>query len=210
MSQIWLSELTKYRLIAVIRDQDLQLGEHKAIALAEAGVKFIEITWNSEKPDKLISLLRQKLPDCYIGAGTIMNQSQLLQAINSGSQFIFSPYFCQELLTFSHQQQIPFIPGATTPTEIIKAYQAGALAVKVFPIQPLGGIAYLKSIKAPLSDIPLIPTGGIKLEQSSQYIHSGAIAVGLASDLFPEDLIKAKQWHLITQRLAKIQQLLIL
>lgn len=209
MWQNWLSNLNKYHLIAVIRSPNRQLGEKMAMAMAEGGVKFLEITWNSEQPAQLISSLRAKLPDCYIGVGTIINQENFYLALDAGIQFAFSPHFDSQLLTLAHQHQIPFIPGTMSPTEIIKAFQAGASAVKVFPIQPLGGIEYLKSIKAPLNKIPLIPTGGIKLSQAEAFIHSGAIAVGLSSDLFPENLIQQQQWNLIAQRVAKIQQRLI-
>lgn len=206
MGQNWLSELTKYRLIAVIRASNWQLGEKMAMAMAESGVKFLEITWNSEQPTKLIKVLRTNLPDCYIGAGTIITLENLNQAIDAGIQFAFSPHFNQELLTISQQQQITYIPGTMSPTEIITAIHAGACAVKVFPIQFLGGIDYLKAIKAPLNNIPMIPTGGIKLSQSEAFIEAGALAVGLSTDLFPQDLMAKQQWHLISQRVAKIQQ----
>lgn len=209
MWQNWLSNLSKYHLIAVIRSPNLQLGEKMAIAMAEGGVKFIEITWNSEQPAQLIKILRAKLPNCYIGAGTIINQENFNQALDAGIQFAFSPHFDSQLLTLAHQHQIPFIPGTMSPTEIIKAWLAGASAVKVFPIQPLGGIEYIKTIRAPLNQIPMIPTGGIKLSQTEAFIQAGAIAVGLSSDLFPQNLIQQQQWHLISQRVAKIQQQLI-
>ncbi len=209
MWQNWLSNLSKYHLIAVIRSPNLQLGEKMAIAMAEGGIKFIEITWNSEQPAQLIKILRAKLPNCYIGAGTIINQENFNQALDAGIQFAFSPHFDSQLLTLAHQHQIPFIPGTMSPTEIIKAWLAGASAVKVFPIQPLGGIEYIKTIRAPLNQIPMIPTGGIKLSQTEAFIQAGAIAVGLSSDLFPQNLIQQQQWHLISQRVAKIQQQLI-
>lgn len=209
MWQNWLSNLRKYHLIAVIRSPKRQLGEKMAMAMAEGGVKFLEITWNSEQPAQLIRSLRAKLPDCYIGVGTIINQANFHLALDAGIQFAFSPHFDVQLLTLAHRHQIPFIPGTMSPTEIIHAFQAGASAVKVFPIQPLGGIEYLKTIKAPLTQIPLIPTGGIKLSQAEAFIQAGAIAVGLSSDLFPPNLIEEQKWNLISQRVAKVQEKLI-
>ncbi len=210
MGQNWLSELGKHRLIAVIRASSWQLGQKMAMTMAKSGVKFLEITWNSEQPTKLIKVLRFNLPHCYIGAGTIMTSENLYQAIDAGIQFAFSPHFDPELLTISQKQQIPYIPGTMSPTEIVTAFQAGVYAVKVFPIQTLGGINYLKAIKAPLNDIPMIPTGGIKLSQAEKFIEAGALAVGLSTDLFPQDLMAKQQWDLISQRVAKIQQKLLL
>ncbi len=205
MVQKILADFEKYRLIAVIRADDWHLGQKMAMAMANAGVKLIEITWNSDRPTKLISHLRSSLPDCYIGAGTIMNINELHEAIEAGIQFAFSPHFDLNLLEFAQKQGIIWIPGTMSPTEIVTAHQAGALAVKVFPIQVLGGVNYLKAIKAPLNNIAMIPTGGIRLNQASLYLEAGALAVGLASDLFPVDLVKQQQWGLISQRVAVIQ-----
>ena len=209
MWQNWLAKLQKYRLIAVIRSPSWQLGERMAIAMAEAGVKLIEITWNSDQPNRLVSRLREQLPECDIGAGTITDAKQLTLALDSGVQFIFTPHFEPSLLTIAHQGQIPLIPGAMSPTEIVKAFQAGAIAVKVFPIRPLGGIEYLRCLQAPLSQIPLIPTGGIKLDQTLAFIQAGATAVGLSNDLFPPDLVEKQHWQIISERVAAVQQQLL-
>lgn len=209
MVQKLIADFNKYRLIAVIRADDWQLGQKMAMAMADAGVRLIEITWNSDRPTKLISHLRASLPDCYIGAGTILRLNDLQEAIAAGIQFAFSPHFDLNLLDFAQKQAITWIPGTMSPSEIVKAYQAGALAVKVFPIQFLGGVNYVKAIKAPLNQIPMIPTGGIKLNKASLYIQAGALAVGLASDLFPADLVKKQQWQLISDRVAVIQAQLI-
>ena len=91
------------------------------------------------------------------------------------------------------------VPGAFSPTEIMAAWEAGATCVKVFPISGLGGAAYLKSLQGPLSGIPLIPTGGVTLENAKVFIDAGAIAVGLAGDLFPKHLVANRDWGAICQ-----------
>ena len=199
-AQPWLTQLQKYRGIAVIRSPQIEIGQEMAKAVAAGGIKLIEITWNSDQPAQLIKKLRSHFPDCLIGAGTILEISQLEEAIACGAQFLFSPYVNPILIQAAVAAGVPIVPGALTPTEIVSAWQAGASCVKVFPCQALGGASYIKSLQGPLGEIPLIPTGGITLENALEYIDAGAVAVGLSGQLFPNKLISAKDWQAITQR----------
>ncbi|MBL1210506.1 bifunctional 4-hydroxy-2-oxoglutarate aldolase/2-dehydro-3-deoxy-phosphogluconate aldolase [Geminocystis sp. GBBB08] len=210
MLENWLSVLENYRLIGVIRCNSVEMGLKMASALAQGGVKLIEITWNSSQPAKLITLLREKLPHCYIGTGTIINHQDLVTAIDSGSQFCFSPHFDSHLVELAHHRNIPFIPGALSPLEIINAFNGGAKTVKVFPIQAVGGAKYIKSVRSPLNHIPLIPTGGVTIQSAQDYIKAGAIAVGLSTDLFPKNLLIEEKWDKISARVNQIQKLLII
>jgi 2-dehydro-3-deoxyphosphogluconate aldolase / (4S)-4-hydroxy-2-oxoglutarate aldolase len=200
----WLNLLEQNRIIAVIRCNDIQQGLAMAQAVATGGIKLIEITWNSDQPAVLIHQLRSLLPDCIIGAGTILNSQDLKNAIAVGSQFIFTPHTDLNLIEIAQKNGIPIIPGALTPTEIITAWNAGANSVKIFPIQSVGGAEYLKHIQAPLPQIPLIPTGGVNIKNASQLIESGAIAVGLGGDLFPKDLVLTENLEAITLRAKQI------
>lgn len=210
ISDIWLDLLQKYRLIAVIRTQDFNLGIKMAKAMAEGGISLIEITWNSYQPHKLIHQLRKILPHCYIGAGTILTLSNLQEAIDCGAQFIFSPHVNQTLIEYSIKMKIPIIPGALSPTEIVTAFQLGANCVKVFPIKSVGNVDYIKSLQGPLGHIPLIPTGGVTMDNAMDFISAGAIAIGLSSQLFPQDLILSNNWDLITERAFNLQNKLSL
>lgn len=197
----WQKLLFCHRLIAVIRSPQLEIGLAMAHAVAEGGIKIIEIAWNSDRPEKLVSLLRRELPDCIIGVGTILDNQQLQKAIASGTQFIFCPHLNPSLLTTAVEEyHIPLIPGALSPTEIVTAWQLGASAVKVFPIQAIGGAKYIKSLQGPLGHISLIPTGGITLENALEMLSAGAIAVGLSSQLFPQSLVQAEDWQAIAGR----------
>jgi len=171
-----------------------------ASAVSEGGMKLIEVTWNSVNPDILVSKLREKLPDCVIGVGTILDEPSLDLAINSGAEFIFSPHTNLQLITKANQAKIPVIPGAFSPTEIVTAWQNGADCVKVFPINILGGINYLKALQGPLGDIPLIPTGGVTINNAAEFLKNGAMAVGLSGELFPKDAIMNKDWELIRKK----------
>ncbi len=200
----WLSILRQERIIAVIRSPRFDLGLAMAEAASKGGISLIEITWNSDQPQDLIAELRVRIPHCLIGAGTILNGEQLQEAIASGAQFIFSPHFDPKLLTTAIRHQIPYVPGVLSPTEIITAWQAGASALKVFPIKAMGGSEYLKSLKSPLGEIPLIPTGGVTLDNAAEMISAGAIAVGLSGSLFPKETIQNQNW---TQIIEQAQQL---
>ncbi|MFP4135272.1 MAG: bifunctional 4-hydroxy-2-oxoglutarate aldolase/2-dehydro-3-deoxy-phosphogluconate aldolase [Halothece sp.] len=206
MAQNWLETLKEEQIIAVIRAFPKSLGKQLAHAMSRGGIRLIEITWNSDQPEGLIPELREELPDCIIGTGTILNEEELESAIAQGAQFVFSPHVNAQLITTALAANIPIIPGALSPTEIITAWQSGATAVKVFPAQALGGVSYIKSLQGPLGNIPLIPTGGVTLENAKDFIEAGATAVGLSSQLFPKSLIEAENWKEITQRASHLKQ----
>lgn len=205
-SSDFLKKLAQEKIIAVIRSPNLPIGLKMAHAVAEAGLQIIEITWNSDRPITLIQQLQKELPECLIGTGTILTDSQLAEAMNIGCQFIFTPHTQPSFLAKAVKANIPMIPGALTPTEIVTAWQQGATCVKVFPIGAVGGPDYIKSLQGPLGQIPLIPTGGVTLANSQQFLKAGAIAVGLASDLFPDALVKTENWQGITAIAQKLQK----
>ncbi|MEG4200538.1 bifunctional 4-hydroxy-2-oxoglutarate aldolase/2-dehydro-3-deoxy-phosphogluconate aldolase [Microcoleus sp. Pol12A5] len=195
--QSWLTILKKHRAIAVIRSSEKELAWQMASAVAAGGIQFIEITWNTHKAAELIAELRSEFPTFSIGTGTLLNLEQLQQAIDCGAQFLFTPHTDVAMIKTAVDAGVPIVPGAFSPTEIVTAWQAGATCVKVFPISALGGAAYLKSLQGPLGNIPLIPTGGVTLENAKVFIDAGAIAVGLAGDLFPKHLVENRDWRAI-------------
>lgn len=206
ISSRWLTLLRQHRLIAVIRTSQLSLGRQMALAMAAGGIPLIEITWNSADAPKLIRQLRQELPQCKIGTGTILNQEQLEQAIEAGVQFLFTPHVDPALIASAVAADVPIVPGALSPTEIVTAWQAGASAVKVFPIQAVGGASYIKALQGPLAQIPLIPTGGVTLENAQEFIAAGAIAVGLSGELFPKSLVNTGDWKAIKNRAKTLKE----
>jgi 2-dehydro-3-deoxyphosphogluconate aldolase / (4S)-4-hydroxy-2-oxoglutarate aldolase len=198
--QVWLSQLQEHRAIAVIRASDMRLAQQMAMAVVTGGMRLIEITWNSDRPGELINQLRADLPDCIIGTGTLFNVAQLQDAIAAGAQFLFSPHVDTAMIAAAVNQNIPIIPGAMTPTEIVTAWTHGASCVKVFPVQAVGGVNYIKSLQGPLGDIPLVPTGGVTVENAPDFIAAGAIAVGLSGELFPQTLVKSGNWPAIASQ----------
>ncbi len=206
--QDWLNLLKLHRAIAVIRTESITTGLAMAKAAADGGIRLIEVTWNSDRPAALIESLRAELPHCAIGCGTLLNRDQMKDAIAAGAQYGFMPHVDAALIGYGRDLDWPIHPGALTPTEMMTAWNAGATGVKVFPVAALGGCTYIRSLQGPLSQIPLIPTGGVTLDNAKDFLTAGAIAVGLAGDLFPQSAILQQNWSQITGRSRQLMQVL--
>ena len=196
----WLNLLQQHRIIAVVRADNAVIAREIALAAAAGGIKLIEIAWNTDRAESLIPKLQQELPDCKIGAGTVLDIDSAERAIACGCSFLFTPHTNLDLISKGLQNNVPVIAGALTPTEILAAWQAGAAAVKVFPIKVVGGVDYLKCLQPILGDIPLIPTGGVTIQNAAQFLAAGAIAVGISSDLFSTEMIAEDDWTTIIAR----------
>lgn len=205
MHESWLTLIRQHRAIAVIRTPQMALGRLMASAAAAGEIRLIEITWNSDRAAELISQLRSELPSCTIGTGTLVDLQQTRQAIAAGAQFLVTPHVDSALIHTALDHNIPIIPGALSPTEILTAWQARASSVKVFPVQAVGGTRYIQSLQGPLGHIPLIPTGGVTLENAASFLAAGAIGVGL-SGLFPKQAIESGNWSAITQLAQSLMQ----
>lgn len=197
----WIATLKQYRAIAIIRAPDVGTGLAMARAVIAGGFRLIEVTWNSDRPAELLHRLRQAYaPGCTIGAGTVLTRGAMNDAIAAGAQFCVSPHTDVALINLARAHDIPVIPGALTPTEIASAWQQGASSIKVFPALSLGGPAYIQHLQAPLGHIPLIPTGGVTVENGADFLAAGAIAIGLSSSLFPKSLLVNQDWPAIEVR----------
>ncbi|MGG6240574.1 bifunctional 4-hydroxy-2-oxoglutarate aldolase/2-dehydro-3-deoxy-phosphogluconate aldolase [Nodosilinea sp. AN01ver1] len=193
----FLALLRQHQAIAVIRADDINSGLHQAQAAAAGGIRLIEITWNSAQPEQLINTLRQQLTHCTVGIGTALSIADLKYAAAAGAQFCFCPHTDVRLIETAHALQVPIVPGALTPNEILAAWQAGASAVKVFPVNAVGGASYIRSLQGPLGHIPLVPTGGVTVKNVVDMVRAGAIAVGLSTSLFPKALVADRNWAAI-------------
>ncbi|NER00136.1 MAG: bifunctional 4-hydroxy-2-oxoglutarate aldolase/2-dehydro-3-deoxy-phosphogluconate aldolase [Cyanothece sp. SIO2G6] len=196
----WISLLKEQRAIAIIRATDAGIAVRMAETAIYAGMKLIEVTWNRECTAQVIDHLTQAYPDCVIGTGTILSVADLEGAIAAGAKFAFSPHMDIDLIQMGHLCNLPLVPGALSPTEIVTAWRAGATTIKVFPIKTMGGVEYLNCLRQPLGHIPLIPTGGVTLDSAFAFLKAGAIAVGMSSHLFPASLVAQNQWDLLSER----------
>ncbi|MGH8871631.1 MAG: bifunctional 4-hydroxy-2-oxoglutarate aldolase/2-dehydro-3-deoxy-phosphogluconate aldolase [Acidimicrobiia bacterium] len=177
-------------IIGILRrclpDRILKVAE----SAARSGLTTIEITFDSEDPTNQIRWILEAFPELTVGAGTVLDRRQAEQAIDAGASFMVSPVVSPAVVSVCLDADVPYLPGAATPTEIWTAHGAGATAVKVFPARELGGPAYVSALRAPLQGIPLVPTGGIDLDDIPGYLAAGAAAIGLGGTLFPTALIE--------------------
>ena len=186
-------------LIPVVRVSSAREAMDVADAIKEGGVSFIEITMSVQGAIDLIKELTQKYKDEIImGAGTVLDTETGRAALLAGAQFIVSPTLNLDLIQLAHRYSAVVIPGATTPTEILTAWNAGADMVKVFPAGQLGGPEYLKALRGPLPQILLVPTGGVNLQNAGAFIKAGATALGVGGELVDKKAVKEKKFNVIT------------
>jgi 2-dehydro-3-deoxyphosphogluconate aldolase/(4S)-4-hydroxy-2-oxoglutarate aldolase len=160
----------------------------------EAGLTTIEITMNTEGAEAIIhDALKHHHEGLNIGAGTVCTLDDLDKALAAGAQFIVTPVLNKKVIKACVKQGVPIFPGAFTPSEIYKAWTLGASMVKVYPATSVGP-AYIKDVKAPLSQVKLMPTGGIDFENMAAYFKAGADGLGIGSHLFNKALINEKNW----------------
>ncbi|MEH7180092.1 bifunctional 4-hydroxy-2-oxoglutarate aldolase/2-dehydro-3-deoxy-phosphogluconate aldolase [Neobacillus vireti] len=178
-----LQEIIDSGVVAVIRGAKPDTIIPIAESLIAGGVKAIEITAETPGALQLIEKVSNVLVDKVIaGAGTVLDPETARTAIMHGAKFIFSPTINIETIKMTKRYGVISVPGAMTPTEILSGYENGADMIKVFPANILGP-SYLKDVHGPLPQIPLMPTGGINIENTANYIKAGAVAVGVGSTL---------------------------
>jgi len=171
-------------IIPVVRAQSAGQALTAVDAICAGGIPILEITMTVPGAVTIINELTKRLgDDALIGAGTVLDPETARQCLDAGARFIVSPSLDVPTIEACRTLRVPVFPGAMTPTEVVTAWKAGADAVKVFPANAVGGAAYLKSLKAPLPQIELVPTGGVSLKNIAEYIAAGALAVGVGADL---------------------------
>ncbi len=176
----------KNKVFAVIRADDPQKALKFAEACIEGGLKLIEITFSFPGAEEVIWEL-SKRNDLIVGAGTVLNLEMAKIASNSGARFIISPHTDTEIISYSKSNDLMVTSGALTSNEIVKAWNLRVDMVKIFPVKAVGGASYIKAIKELLPFIEIMATGGVTLENFTEFFNSGATAVGLSSSLIGSD-----------------------
>jgi 2-dehydro-3-deoxyphosphogluconate aldolase / (4S)-4-hydroxy-2-oxoglutarate aldolase len=188
-------------IVPVIRAASADEATRLIEAVRAGGINIFEITMTVPGAVSLIETLSKRFgSDASIGAGTVLTPEQARDCINAGAQFVISPALNFELIALCRKAEIAVMPGALTPTEIVAAWHAGADFVKVFPAGALGGASYIKSLKAPLPDIRIIPTGGVSLKTAADFIQVGASALGVGADLVDLQALRQGNKNTITDR----------
>jgi len=181
--------LAKHRLVAILRATEASRFADAGVVLHAAGIRLLEATLTTPGAPAAINALRLALgEDALVGAGSVREASDVDIAVDAGARYLVTPTVNPAVLERAAALDVPVICGALTPTEIDQAWRLGAAAVKVFPIAAVGGVAYLRAIRAPLPDVPLVPTGGVHLADVESYLRSGAIAVAAATPLLGDAL----------------------
>lgn len=193
-----LERLKDKKIVAIIRGIAYEDGIQTAEALLAGGVTLLEITLNNDGALKLISECKEQYAGkLCVGAGTVLNLDMAKEAVAAGAEYIVSPNLDEKVIDYGLSAGVDVWPGTMTPTEIVRAYEAGASAVKVFPVGALG-VNYVKDIRGPLGHIPMMVTGGVNVDNINDFFHAGAIAVGLGGNLVNKQLIKEKKYNDIT------------
>jgi 2-dehydro-3-deoxyphosphogluconate aldolase/(4S)-4-hydroxy-2-oxoglutarate aldolase len=188
-------------VIPVVRATSAEEAMRAIDAIREGGISVLEITMTVPRAVKLIEAVAKRYGnEALVGAGTVLDPETATACVESGAQFVVSPALNLETIACCRRLEIAVMPGALTPTEVVQAWNAGADFVKVFPAGAVGGPSYLKSLKAPLPQIELVPTGGVSLKTAADFIRAGAAALGVGADLVDINAIREGQAALITER----------
>lgn len=158
-----------------------------------AGLVALEVTLNTRKAEQIISRSRDKVPaGRYLGMGTVRNIEEARRSVGSGAMFLVSPNLDLKVIEYARLQSIPVVTGALTPTEIYAAWSAGADMIKVFPCQALGGARYIRELRGPYDDLPLVAVGGVTLDNVELFFEAGVNGVGVGTSLFGKEALKKK------------------
>jgi 2-dehydro-3-deoxyphosphogluconate aldolase/(4S)-4-hydroxy-2-oxoglutarate aldolase len=181
-------------IIPGIRVSTPERARFAAEMVNRAGIPIAEITMTVPRALDVISHLAKTLPEMAVGAGTVLDAETAWRCLDAGATFLTSTGLVPEVVEFALKHDLVVFPGAMTPTDVIAAWRTGADFVKIFPCGPLGGPAYIRSLKLPFPQVPMIATGGVNQRTASNFILAGAIALGIGSDLInPEALPVMKE-----------------
>jgi 2-dehydro-3-deoxyphosphogluconate aldolase/(4S)-4-hydroxy-2-oxoglutarate aldolase len=195
-----LERLTGTGVIPVIRAQSADEAAQAIAAIQAGGVSVLEITMTVPGAVELIREVARRAKDALVGAGTLLDPQAARACIDAGACFVVSPALNLDTIAACREAGVAVLPGALTPTEVVTAWNAGADLVKVFPANALGGPSYIKSLKAPLPQVQLVPTGGVNLQTAKDFIKAGAAALGVGADLVDLAALRRGEAQLITER----------
>ncbi len=186
-------------IIPVVVIENIKDAVPLAQSLAEGGIQIIEVTLRSSCALEAIELIAKNVPKMHVGAGTILNPTQLEQAQNRGAEFLISPGLTIKLLEYAKKKDMPLIPGVSSSSEVMQALELGYSALKFFPAEYCGGVKLLNAFNGPFKGVKFCPTGGISADNMRSYLNlENVLCVG-GSWLTPKNLIQNKEWDKITE-----------
>jgi 2-dehydro-3-deoxyphosphogluconate aldolase/(4S)-4-hydroxy-2-oxoglutarate aldolase len=180
-------------IVPAVRFHSAEDARFATQAVAHGGIPIVEITMTVPGAIELIADLARNSPDVIVGAGTIFDTETASRCLDAGANFLTSPGLDLQLVEFAIKKKIVVLAGALTPTEVTIAWKAGADFVKVFPCSLVGGDNYIKALKGPFREVPLIAAGGVNQVTAANFILAGAAAIGVGGELVPEEAIRLRQ-----------------
>lgn len=186
-----LDRLNAARIVPVIRHGDTRVARQACDLLAEAGIRALEITTTVPDAGDLIADLRAAYPNIATGAGTVFDAEQARAVLAAGAEFVVSPCWSDAAAEITLAANIPYLPGAMTPGEVLHHANAGAQVVKIFPADAAGGPGFLKALKSVFPQVALMPTGGVSPDTAQSYLDAGALCVGMGGNLLPARALEA-------------------
>jgi 2-dehydro-3-deoxyphosphogluconate aldolase/(4S)-4-hydroxy-2-oxoglutarate aldolase len=195
-----LRRIAEVGVVPVVRASSAEEAMRVVEAIKEGGVTVLEITMTVPRALRVIEQLADRYgSEVVVGAGTVLDAETARACILAGASFVVGPALNTATIELCRRYSVAVMPGALTPTEVVTAWQAGADVVKVFPCNALGGAKYLKSLKAPLPQVEMIPTGGVSLQTAAEFIEAGALALGVGADLVDTKAIRAGEAGKVTE-----------
>ncbi|GAA9305409.1 bifunctional 4-hydroxy-2-oxoglutarate aldolase/2-dehydro-3-deoxy-phosphogluconate aldolase [Helicobacter pylori] len=186
-------------IVPVVVVENIKDAVPLAQSLIEGGIQIIEVTLRSSCALEAIELIAKNVPKMRVGAGTILNPTQLEQAQNRGAEFLISPGLTIKLLEYAKKKDMPLIPGVSSSSEVMQALELGYSALKFFPAEYCGGVKLLNAFNGPFKGVKFCPTGGISADNMHSYLNlENVLCVG-GSWLTPKNLIQNKEWDKITE-----------
>jgi len=195
-----LDRVREVGLIPVVRARSAEEALRAIAAIEAGGVTILEITMTVPGATSLIREVAREAKGALVGAGTVLDPETARACVDAGARFIVSPALNLDTIAACREMGIAVFPGALTPTEVLTAWRAGADAVKVFPAGAVGGPSYIKSLKAPLPEIELVPTGGVNLKTAGDFLRAGALALGVGADLVDLVALSRGEDRVLTER----------
>jgi len=184
-------------IIPAIRVSTAEDALFAADAISGGGIPIVELTMTVPGAIDVISALVRSSPGVIVGAGTVWDTETARRCLDAGAQFLTSTGLDLGVVEFAVKGNVAVFPGALTPTEVMSAWKAGADFVKIFPCSQMGGVSYIRTLKAPFPQVPLIASGGVNQQTAAEFIVAGAVALGIGGELIPRKAIQLRQPHRI-------------
>jgi 2-dehydro-3-deoxyphosphogluconate aldolase / (4S)-4-hydroxy-2-oxoglutarate aldolase len=192
-------------IVPVVRASSADEARLAVEAVSEGGIPIVEITMTVPGAVDIIrELVKTTGSNLLVGAGTVLNPEAAMRCLDAGAQFLVSPGLNVATIELAAREGKLMMAGALTPTEVITAWEAGSDFVKIFPCGQVGGAKYIKALKGPLPQIPMIPTGGVNVQTAAEFLEAGAAALGVGGELVHLESLRSKKAYVIVENARKL------